>query len=64
MNVVLRINSYSRVVVVHHGAYYNCEPTKIKDTEFGPIRSQGIGQILAKIHLIYRTPCVIQDVTL
>ena len=63
MNVLLRINSYSRIVVVHHGAYYNCEPTTIKDTEFGPIRSQEIGQILAKIHLMYITPYVIQDVT-
>ena len=63
INVLLRINSYSRIVVVHHGTYYNCKPTTIKDTEFGPIRSQGIGQILAKIHLIYRNPCVIQDVT-
>ena len=36
--VLLRINSYSRIVVVHHGAPHNCGPTTIKDFEFQPIR--------------------------
>ena len=45
MYALLRINSYSRIVVVLHGALDNCEPTTIKDVEFQPIRKQEIGDI-------------------
>ena len=45
MYVLLRIYSYSRIVVVLHGALDNYEPTTIEDFEFQPIRKQEIGNI-------------------
>lgn len=54
INVLLRINSYSRIVVVHHGAQHNCKLITIKDAEFQPIRSRKNCRILAKIRLAYK----------